>query len=100
MIVGVTAIADGSALIVDSLLVRGGLHLVVFGFVLRRHDRWVCAGPVAAFDALIWIFEQTVFIPFNFLQAFYFARSNTIRCIAVRRVEGLWCGSRRWGWSR
>jgi hypothetical protein len=41
--------------------------------VLRRHDRWVLAGAIAAFDALIWIFVQMVFIPFSFLQAFYFA---------------------------
>lgn len=57
----------------SSYLVLGGLHLVVFALVLRRHDRWVLAGAVAAFDALIWIFVQMVFIPFSFLQAFYFA---------------------------
>lgn len=104
IVVGVTAVAGGAALIVGSVspslatvlsppveylegspfssylipgiilgLVLGGLHLVVFVLVLRRHDRWVLAGAVAAFDALIWIFVQMVFIPFSFLQAFYFA---------------------------
>ncbi|GHF07903.1 hypothetical protein [Pseudolysinimonas yzui] len=104
ILVGVTAVAGGAALIVGSLnpslatvlsppveylegspfnsylapgvilaLVLGGLHLVVFVLVLRRHEWWVLAGAVAAFDALIWIFVQMVFIPFSFLQAFYFA---------------------------
>lgn len=104
MVVGVTAVAGGAALIIGSLspslatvlsppveylegspfssylvpgvilaLLLGGLHLAVFVLVLRRHDRWVLAGAVAAFDALIWIFVQMVFIPFSFLQAFYFA---------------------------
>jgi hypothetical protein len=104
IVVGVTALAGGAALIAGSLdpslatvlsppveylegspftsylvpgiilgLVLGGLHLVVFVLVLRRHDRWVLASAIAAFDALIWIFVQMMFIPFSFLQAFYFA---------------------------
>jgi hypothetical protein len=104
MVVGVTAVAGGAALIIGSLypslatvlsppaeylegspfssylipgvilaLLLGGLHLAVFVLVLRRHDRWVLAGAVAAFESLIWIFVQMVFIPFSFLQAFYFA---------------------------
>jgi hypothetical protein len=53
--------------------VLGGLHLATFVLVYRRHDRWILAGAIAAFDALIWIFVQMMFIPFSFLQAFYFA---------------------------
>jgi hypothetical protein len=54
-------------------VVLGGVHLATFVLVYRRHDRWTLAGAIAAFDALIWIFVQMVFIPFSFLQAFYFA---------------------------
>jgi hypothetical protein len=104
LVVGVTALAGGAALIVGSLdaslatvlsppvaylegspfnsylvpgiilgVVLGGVHLAAFVLVYRRHDRWILAGAVAAFDALIWIFVQMAFIPFSFLQAFYFA---------------------------
>jgi hypothetical protein len=104
LVVGLTALAGGAALVVGSVdsslatvlsppleylegspfgsylapgiilgVVLGGLHLVAFVLVLRRHDRWILAGAVAGFDALIWIFVQMVFIPFSFLQAFYFA---------------------------
>lgn len=103
IVVGLTALAGGAALIVGSLdaslatvlsppvshlegspfdsylipgiilgTVLGGVHLAAFVLVLRRHDRWVLAGAIAAFDALIWIFVQMMFIPFSFLQAFYF----------------------------
>jgi hypothetical protein len=103
LVVGLTALAGGAALVVGSVdsslatvlsppleylegspfgsylapgiilaVVLGGLHLVAFVLVLRRHDRWILAGAVAGFDALIWIFVQMVFIPFSFLQAFYF----------------------------
>jgi hypothetical protein len=54
-------------------VVLGGVHLATFVLVFRRHDRWILAGAIAAFDALIWIFVQMIFIPFSFLQAFYFA---------------------------
>lgn len=54
-------------------VVLGGVHLAAFVLVYRRHDRWPFAAAVAAFDALIWIFVQMMFIPFSFLQAFYFA---------------------------
>jgi hypothetical protein len=104
LIVGLTAVAGGIALIIGSLdpslatllsppleyldgspftsylvpgiilgAVLGGVHLAAFVLVMRRHDRWVLAGAVAGFEALIWIFVQMVFIPFSFLQAFYFA---------------------------
>lgn len=104
IVVGVTAVAGGIALVVGSLdpslatvlsppaeyltgspfasylvpgvilgVVLGGVHLAAFVLVLRRHPRWILAGAVAGFDALIWIFVQMVFIPFSFLQAFYFA---------------------------
>lgn len=53
-------------------LVLGGVHLVAFSLVLRRHERWVLAGAVGAFDTLIWIFVQMIVIPFSFLQAMYF----------------------------
>jgi hypothetical protein len=104
ILVGVTAVAGGIALIIGSLdpslatvlsppaeylagspfgsylipgvilgVVLGGVHLAAFVLVLRRHPWWILAGAVAGFDALIWIFVQMVFIPFSFLQAFYFA---------------------------
>jgi hypothetical protein len=53
-------------------VVLGGVHLVAFVMLLRRH-RWahfVAAG--AGFAALIWIFVQMVYIPFSVLQAVYF----------------------------
>jgi hypothetical protein len=104
LVVGLTALAGGAALIVGSLeaslatvlsppvgylegspfdsylipgvilgVVLGGVHLAAFVLVWRRHDRWVLAAAIAAFDVLIWIFVQMAFIPFSFLQAFYFA---------------------------
>jgi hypothetical protein len=65
----------GSYLVPGIILavVLGGVHLVAFVLVYRRHDRWILASAIAAFDALIWIFVQMMFIPFSFLQAFYFA---------------------------
>lgn len=54
-------------------VVLGGVHLVAFVMVLRRH-RWShLMSAVAGFDALIWIFVQMVFIPFSPLQLVYFA---------------------------
>jgi hypothetical protein len=54
-------------------VVLGGLHLVAFVMVLRRH-RWAhLVSAAAGFDALIWIFVQMVFIPFSVLQVVYFA---------------------------
>ena len=104
LVVGLTALAGGAALIAGSVeaslatvltppvgyldgspfdsylipgvilgVVLGGVHLAAFVLVFRRHDRWILAGAIAAFDALIWIFVQMMFIPFSFLQAFYFA---------------------------
>ena len=53
-------------------LVLGGVHLVAFSMLLRRH-RWAhFAAAAAGFDALIWIFVQMVYIPFSPLQAVYF----------------------------
>lgn len=50
----------------------GGLHLVAFVMVLRRHPWAHFISAAAGFDALIWIFVQMVFIPFSALQAVYF----------------------------
>lgn len=53
-------------------LILGGVHLVAFSMLLRRH-RWAhFAAAAAGFDALIWIFVQMVYIPFSPLQAVYF----------------------------
>lgn len=52
--------------------VLGGLHLVAFLMLLRRH-RWAqFIAAVAGFGVLIWIFVQMMFIPFSVLQAVYF----------------------------
>ena len=52
--------------------VLGGVHLVAFLMLLRRH-RWShFISAAAGFGALIWIFVQMVFIPFSPLQAVYF----------------------------
>lgn len=54
-------------------IVLGGIHLVAFALLLRRHRWSPLAAAVAAFDALIWIFVQMMIIPFSVLQAVYFA---------------------------
>lgn len=51
----------------------GGIHIVAFVAVLRRHPLDAVLSAAAAFATLIWIFVQTVYIPFSFLQAVYFA---------------------------
>lgn len=54
-------------------VVLGGVHLVAFALLLRRH-RWAhLVAAVAAFDVLIWIFVQVMIIPFSILQVAYFA---------------------------
>lgn len=53
-------------------VVVGGVHLVAFVLLLRRH-RWSrLVAAVAAFDVLIWIFVQVMIIPFSLLQVAYF----------------------------
>lgn len=53
-------------------MVLGGVHLVAFVMLVRRH-RWAhFTAAAAGFDALIWIFVQMVYIPFSPLQAVYF----------------------------
>jgi hypothetical protein len=54
-------------------IVLGGIHLVAFVLVIRRHPRALFVAAAAGYAALIWIFVQMVFIPFSFLQALYFA---------------------------
>lgn len=52
--------------------VLGGVHLVAFLMLLRRH-RWAhLIAAVAGFGVLLWIFVQMMFIPFSVLQAVYF----------------------------
>ena len=65
----------GSYLIPGLLLVGllGGIHIVAFVTVLRRHPWSGVLAAAAAYAALIWIFVQTVYIPFSFLQVVYFA---------------------------
>lgn len=54
-------------------IVLGGVHLVAFIMLLRRHRWALLAAAVAAFDAMIWIFVQMIIIPFSMLQVVYFA---------------------------
>ncbi len=64
----------GSFVIPGLLLavVLGGVHLVAFLMLVRRH-RWAhFAAAAAGSAALIWIFVQMVYIPFSVLQAVYF----------------------------
>jgi hypothetical protein len=56
-------------------VVLGGVHLVAFWMLLRRHPSALFAAAVAAFDAAIWIFVELVVIPFSFLQVLYFVAS-------------------------
>jgi hypothetical protein len=53
-------------------VVLGGLHLLAFLMLLRRHRSAPFLTAVAGFAALIWIFVQMMFIPFSVLQAVYF----------------------------
>ncbi|MFC5501327.1 hypothetical protein ACFPJ4_03620 [Lysinimonas soli] len=54
-------------------VVLGGVHVLAFVLLLRRHPYALFAAAVAAFDTLIWIFVELVFIPFSLLQLIYFA---------------------------
>jgi hypothetical protein len=54
-------------------VILGGIHLIAFVLVLRRHPRALFAAAAAGFAALIWIFVQMIVLPFCFLQAVYFA---------------------------
>lgn len=54
-------------------VVLGGIHLLAFALLLRRHRWAMLAAAVAAFDTLIWIFVQVIIIPFSVLQVVYFA---------------------------
>ena len=83
-------------------LVLGGLHLLAFVMLLRRH-RWApFVSAAAGFDALIWIFVQMIFIPFSVLQAVYFlAGLAELGCVllglgilrpasGIGKPEGVW----------
>lgn len=54
-------------------VVLGGVHLVAFAMLVRRHKWAHFVAAAAGFAALIWIFVQMVYIPFSVLQAVYFA---------------------------
>ncbi|MGN6326011.1 hypothetical protein [Pseudolysinimonas sp.] len=54
-------------------VVVGGAQLVAFVAQLRSTPRAAAWSAVAAFDVLIWIFVQMIWIPFSPLQAAYFA---------------------------
>lgn len=64
----------GSFLLPGFLLavVVGGLHAVAFVAQLRRARIAWFLSAAAAFDILIWIFVQMMFIPFSALQVAYF----------------------------
>ena len=53
--------------------VLGGVHVLAFVLLVRRSAWAALAAVVAGYAALIWIFVQMMFIPFNFLQAVYLA---------------------------
>lgn len=55
------------------LVLLGGVHALAFIVQLRRTRHAVLWSAVAAFDLLIWIFVQMVYIPFSVLQVLYFA---------------------------
>lgn len=55
------------------LAVVGGAHLTAYLMLKRRTRLSVFASAAAAFVLLIWIFVQMALIPFNALQAVYFA---------------------------
>lgn len=54
-------------------LVLGGVHLVAFVLLARRHPRALLATVVAGYAAVIWIVVQMTIIPFSVLQAIYVA---------------------------
>jgi hypothetical protein len=54
-------------------LVLGGVHLVAFVLLARRHPRALLAAVVAGYAAVIWIVVQMTIIPFSVLQAVYVA---------------------------
>jgi hypothetical protein len=54
-------------------LVIGGFHVAGFILLIRHHRQAPLATAAAGFSMLIWIFVQTVFVPFSVLQAVYFA---------------------------
>jgi hypothetical protein len=52
-------------------IVLGGVHLVAFVLLARRHPRALLAVVVAGYAAVIWIVVQMTIIPFSPLQAVY-----------------------------
>lgn len=54
-------------------LIVGGFHVAGFILLMRHHRQAALATAAAGFSILIWIFVQTVFVPFSVLQAVYFA---------------------------
>jgi hypothetical protein len=79
-------------------VVLGGVHLVAFWMLLRRHPSALFAAAVAAFDTAIWIFVELVVIPFSFLQALYFVASLAEFGLVMLAL-GLLSGRRRSGSS-
>ena len=53
-------------------IVLGGVNLWAFVLLLLRRPFALFAGAIAAFDGLIWIVVELVWIPFGFLHAIYF----------------------------
>ena len=54
-------------------LVLGGVHLLAFAGLLRRHRLALFATAAAGYAAVIWIVVQMTIIPFSLLQAIYVA---------------------------
>jgi hypothetical protein len=54
-------------------VIIGGVHVAAFILLIRHHRQAPLATAAAGFSMLIWIFVQTVFVPFSVLQAVYFA---------------------------
>lgn len=54
-------------------VVVGGSHALAFDAALRRRTSAALATAFAAFALLVWIFVETVLIPWSALQAAYFA---------------------------
>ncbi len=53
-------------------VVLGGVNLWAFVLLLGRRPFALFAGAIAAFDGLIWIVVELVWIPFGVLHAIYF----------------------------
>ncbi len=53
-------------------IVLGGVNLWAFVLLLRRRPFALFAGAIAAFDGLIWIAVELIWIPFGVLHAIYF----------------------------